>query len=292
MESLTVRRRRRLFNATKPEGKPWKLKPQDWKAPVELKVRCGGKMHTIRLTKRGKLILLNHGNKSYDEAVSVQASLGGPKNKCREILAAWRAKGYSHPALNQLMWAWYGRKSDRCSKPRSVNIVKPNGKKHRHITGDPLANGNMVTRERDNTLFAIKDAFRRTAFLGSYYAKHNVSVEIAKTASLLKASVKQRITTSPRFAEHLTLVVGVSLRWLRNVGEHSMFDRHPVMELGPKTETKHSTSYVAKLIRIIETERGPLPVIQAATVYKKGRGWTIAWNQRSRPDLPTKIQFT
>ncbi len=55
--------------------------------PVKSLVRCGGRNHRILLTKKGKLVLLDHPHLEEDLTL---AALTGEKPRCLEVLEAWR----------------------------------------------------------------------------------------------------------------------------------------------------------------------------------------------------------
>lgn len=57
--------------------------------PVAFRVRCSGSLHRIRLTRRGKLCLLDHDAESCASEKALLA-LGGAPCRCFQILKAWR----------------------------------------------------------------------------------------------------------------------------------------------------------------------------------------------------------
>jgi hypothetical protein len=256
---------------------------------VEFKVRCGGRMHKIILTKRGRLVLCDHQDKNASNAVAVQAALGGPKLKCPDVLAAWKDGGYAHPALNEFAWpARNAKKSDR-GYATTQQLEVPTGRKHKHVTYDPLASGNSATREADNTLGAA-----RSAFNSAHYKYREQGYKLKPTFLIgTPARISTSTTWKPGGDGKVTIYceIRVPLKWHRKA--FCVADGHLVMELSEATQSGKVVSHDAQLLRVIKTKRGPVPVICKARLYKKGRGWVISWTswKVSPPTLPTHIKF-
>jgi hypothetical protein len=242
---------------------------------VEFKVRCSGKMHRILVTPRGHFVLLDHKDPIKNKAFMVQASFGGPKVKCVALLENWKGGGYAHHSVAHIQ-QYFRRKKWAFQKGE-----------------DSFASGNSLSRTRDATIGELEMTVANSNWEGSY----ELETGISDPARITYASISnvQKFDREWRTVPHIKFGLSVPLKWSRQ--EPKSIAGHVVTKVIEERED----GFKLQLLRVIKTKRGPIPVLQVATVYlqpakKKARfakpKYSLVWNAWEKKVLPDKITFS
>lgn len=260
-------------------------------------------MHRILLTKRGQVVLVDHTDKSMDEAISVQHALGGPRNRCREILTQFHDRnGYVsqwdlRDELSQWMALHWQRVRRNCDATEIVQ-TGPRTKPSKRVTWDTLANGNPASRAREATESDAQKELSYCAYVNNYDVEWNVSIgkpariRVAVVKAVNKSGTWQYTHgTSNRPVISTELLVPLNWSYLKQ----KRVDGHLVIEIKALKEFKKDkvVAMDVRALRIIDTKRGPVPVIQDATAYKAGRAWKVAWHPFRGKEItfPEHVEF-